>query len=399
MLMELAIVSLSLTQSVALEHSVIANLRAYDEPFLEDMTLRAYVLEPLFTLNPVETERLLYRVSVTNEGGAWAGMSELDESVSPPKYSGAHAPSDYTSDGAMELYRSVIRRVLLEPGFHAEFEGTHRYEVESDGVVRAPPGSDERKVLRPYVYVYENHEKNVLKNRSLFPSMLTSGRVYSLLIDSITSATVGDHGLIHCEAQGRDLNGNPSLWEITVDPEASYLVRRARCMRADNGSVRLEMENEGVKWFEHGALPEFGYYYRQGRRSSSITYEVTFESYTPEPDPEVMQEAKKLRGDYPVGTIVKDFRIPTKDSYQVGRAEAELQRGAQRELKLTIAADLGILVPQDEPAPTRTAEPDELPSFVPVPETPPDRRLSWWWYAAAAVALTLMGGLYVVKRK
>ena len=136
--------------------------------------------------------------------------------------------------------------------------------------------------------------------------------------------------MLHCRAVGISPELKPSDWELTVDPNTAYMVRRAKCTAHRRGFVWIAMENEGVKWFEQGPLPQIGRISLAPRSFDFDNYDprechqLTFGELRAGPDNAVVAEVRDLlRGNFPLGTIVDDYSGGQIRTYRVGEVPHE----------------------------------------------------------------------------
>jgi peroxiredoxin len=200
---------------------------------------------------------------------------------------------------------------MYEPHFRGRYEELQIIVVSPDGTAK-PYARRDGTPAGPSRMVFLHDAKSSLEDQEIYVPILSSGRGYSLLLHRITEVSEGDDGLLYCKGEGISPTGRPCNWDLTVDTAAAYMVRRAKCVRQDNGIVSAEIENEGLKRFERGPLPEFARFAKSPdahKRDPEAVFEVTFVELESQADGDVIANARKLlRREYPSGTQVLDHR-------------------------------------------------------------------------------------------
>jgi hypothetical protein len=188
-----------------------------------------------------------------------------------------------------------------------------------------PDGSvEERDTLSSRVTISKPVEP--LQGREFYIILLTSGRGFSRYLERIDSVELLPDGLIRCEAAGHYPGENrvATTWELVIDPNASYLVRKAIAFFSGGGRFSASFENEGMQNCENGPLPETGRF-RQGAAEIRERHflgdgyaEIAYLSSKNSADRQLISDTQSLlRDKYPPGTRVVDLTKEPHRSYVV----------------------------------------------------------------------------------
>jgi hypothetical protein len=290
--------------------SVLLKLTDFDSLVLDDFTLRAEVLHPQSHRPKPDSERLFKDVTITSKDGVWAARSDIsDEKMAPPKYPGlsqALQSEDYDRSGNILVWRPTCRSVLYEEDLRGVYRTTRLFRVSPTGPVAVEEAPDTVELYRP---------EGALEQADIYISVLASGRGFSRLVDAITEAVVSRENpkLLDCKAVGRYPDGTRCIWQLAIEPDATYIVRKAKCVREDNGFVLADMENFGTKWFEKGPVPERARYIFAPKyygTSPESAFEITYMAWDDKTDEDLIDRNRRLlRSPYPPGTTVLDYRV------------------------------------------------------------------------------------------
>jgi hypothetical protein len=254
---------------------------------------------------------------------------------------------DYDEKGNFLIYRSSDTITLSEPDFSGIWYERTLFEVHPDGQVI-------EHHTKPSVELHNPGQ--VLDSIETYVTVLTAGRGYSRLIDDVKSVKSGAGKTILLSATGRCPDGTAVDWDLTVDPEAGYLVRDAICARPSGGASIAHFSNEGLKWSDRGALAEKGTFVFDPQRNASkpeMIWTFSFQGLS-ETDTRMIEEARELlRKPYPDGVSVADFRKgPTPKHNIVGENAATPYEG---NLKIHLNQQVGSLT-GSSPAETTEGE-------------------------------------------
>jgi hypothetical protein len=299
---------------------VLATLRSYDASMLNNFTLSAHVVNPR-PLRPVpESERLVYNTSLTAKDGVWAASRVLDETVPLPKMKDVRTSGldelDFERSGNLFVIRALRRSALYEPGYHGVY-------VENIAYVVSPGNKVESKAAAAHVELYK-HVAGIDKSNDIYvPLLLAAGRGYGHLIDEIVEVGQMMNGLVQCRARGHYPDARPCVLTVWVDLEAAYLVRRARCERADNSYLVFELTNEGVQWTGNGCIPKNAKFVFDPKEYSSRSdgaFEIRFGQLTIQADQALIEANRRLlhRDKYADHTRMFDYRSGSLEISTVG---------------------------------------------------------------------------------
>ncbi len=289
--------------------SVLLKLVDFDSLVLDNFTVRAEVLHPRSDEPAPDSERLFKNVTITSRNGVWAARSDIsDEKMAPPKYPGlskALQSEDYDRSGNLLVWRPTCRSALYEEDFRGVYRTTRLLRVGPAGPVAVEEAPDTVELYRP---------EGALEQTDIHISVLASGRGFSRLVDEITEAVTSRENpkLLDCKAVGRYPDGTRCLWQLVIEPDAAYLVRKAKCVREDNGFVLADLENFGTKWLEKGPVPERARYIFAPKyygTSPESAFEITYTAWDSKTDEDLIDRNRRLlRSPYPPGTTVLDYR-------------------------------------------------------------------------------------------
>ncbi|MBA3311917.1 MAG: hypothetical protein H0T47_01300 [Planctomycetaceae bacterium] len=148
-----------------------------------------------------------------------------------------------------------------------------------------------------------------------YPILWTAGRGFSRHIDVFTEVEPPEpSGLIPVKGTGwlwqKKQEGH---WELLLDPEAGYLVRRAAFFSQDKDKPKVVVENDNIQRDGECYYPTAGVL-----EYKDITYKVQFEAASLDTDAQLFQEARNhLTEPFPPGSQIIDKRTEPEDSYVV----------------------------------------------------------------------------------
>ncbi|HUT31583.1 MAG TPA: hypothetical protein VMX13_17465 [Sedimentisphaerales bacterium] len=147
------------------------------------------------------------------------------------------------------------------------------------------------------------------------------GRGYSSHLTNITQLTQQEEGLISVAASGTDISGRQGAkWELTVDPDAAYMVRSAKVYRPGQDEPTISIANSGIEWHGSTCVPqksEWKDVYAGGRTTSS-----EFLSSSSQPDVQFLEHAQKtMERPYMLHTDVTDQRMTPELTLQYNAGE------------------------------------------------------------------------------
>jgi hypothetical protein len=212
-------------QAVAQESEsaeLLQRLRNADAKFLRSFTLEAEttwavnaeVREPLHVTNAVK---------IVRQGDTWAFGSDVTR-TERFKVEAGHGETQASGDGDI-AYPALKQWILWKP---------------TDVHTRTAYASTRDQI-------HQDDANDPLQHWQLYISVLGTGRGYARYLESIQSIDESPTGTITCVAAG--VFPNPGTvacrWELEVEPDAGFLVRKARVTSETGERVLGEFSNEG----------------------------------------------------------------------------------------------------------------------------------------------------------
>lgn len=273
-------------------------LREEDRSFMSnfELTVKETAGNPLIPLG-LPTQR---RLTITRFDGSWGVQAELlDPGI--PSYQENAGELGYDHNGNLLLWRTSRFSVYAEDG---EFYGSRAintlYRIGRSGNVTATESPLSAVDLRNPATDYRNQ----------IYSLWAAGRGFSGYLNEILTVRVTEDALIELEAIGsfRERTGK---WTIALDPEASYMARRAEFRRAKRHNPILVVENAGLREFGSAVLPETGSV--RFKKSSGVhdkqRYVYEFIDWKPAHNEDLLANVREqLLGPYPKDTEIYDHR-------------------------------------------------------------------------------------------
>ena len=83
------------------------------------------------------------------------------------------------------------------------------------------------------------------------------GRFFSEHLDKVTDLEESEDGCLHVSALGNRYEGNDGKWELEIEPDAAWMVRKARFYTEGKPErIKVEMSNEGTVWSGSFCIPQ-----------------------------------------------------------------------------------------------------------------------------------------------
>lgn len=242
---------------------------------------------------------------VTESAGTFAMkiVSDYEKAVPVfvPRGSKRYQAGDYDESGNLIVWRPVEKYILWGPKNNDALETIKAYFVASDGTLvrEGPP----HKVLHRFPVgsrdnTYEYNE-----------FQLATGRGFSKHLARVTSVTTRDGMLLKATGTGSFGSGIPEgIWELSIDPNASHLVREASFRKAGADEPLVTVNTIGIVSKDELALA------KNGTLRYSTAWEVVVEvvdvSEVAEPDELYEAVVSRVTGSLPPGSDIMDFRGP-----------------------------------------------------------------------------------------
>jgi Leucine-rich repeat (LRR) protein len=192
------------------------------------------------------------RIHYTAIGDSWGlNIKLIDPGI--PAYTKNAEPIDYDLQGNLILWRHSLFRLICEPGFQAKRTDLELYRIKQDGKVSSLPGRPRAELIslhksEPYPLRNAGMPKDVI-----YP-LWAAGRGLSPFIYEIVKIERLDNGLFRFQATGQYRRAG--RWDVTIDPNADYMMRTAR-FTSDDGKLKEPfIENTGLRSVGSGFLPE-----------------------------------------------------------------------------------------------------------------------------------------------
>jgi hypothetical protein len=177
----------------------------------------------------------------------------------PPGPAGSPRNYDYDDNGNFMIVRALEEHILSAPDRNDSLQKVRRFVVDPNGqIVR----TDDSILLwrwpidKPYSVYQFNHIQ------------LPMGRGFSRHLGTVKSAKSLSSGLVKVTSQGSHGPGLKGTWELTIDPNSDYLVRKAvftpdgmdkrTTLVTSSGVVekdRIKLAKDGV--LKYTNLPEY----------------------------------------------------------------------------------------------------------------------------------------------
>jgi len=144
-------------------------------------------------------------------------------------------------------------------------------------------------------------------------ALWSMGRFFSSQILSVTNVEENDNGLLSVSATGVKSKGQNGRWEFEIEPDAAWIVRRARFywdIKPDK--VNMEMKNEGTIWSGPYCIPESATINHWGaiEGDDPDIKHVRFNPVVEEFDEELYAETERVVANNEAPTLaIHDYRV------------------------------------------------------------------------------------------
>jgi hypothetical protein len=150
------------------------------------------------------------------------------------------------------------------------------------------------------------------------------GRGFSGYVERIENIERGQGGALNLTAAGHNYAGAPGVWQLTVEPDAAYLVTSASFIQTNprtgerSAQAEISITTTGVKWLGSWAVPEGVQFSEMGGR---MRYPVAVLSLEAKPDRALLDQAKRRLGPpFDVPTTYRDLGVtpPFEHDFKAG---------------------------------------------------------------------------------
>jgi len=202
---------------------------------------------------------------------------------------------DYDGDGNLIVWRHVESYTLFAPDRNDRIQHTKALRIDPNGkLVRE--GSIKRMLHRyPIGNRGNTYEFDELQ--------LATGRGFSRDLGSITSVKTLPSGLV--QATGHRPGGPGHIWELTIDPNSDYLVRKATLTWPGQNKPTIVVTSGGLMVKDGLKIGKYGTYRHS---SSERSFEVTDISKVVGPNKLYEEVLLHLDSPLPPGSMIIDLR-------------------------------------------------------------------------------------------
>jgi len=146
------------------------------------------------------------------------------------------------------------------------------------------------------------------------------GRFFSERLDKVTHVEESEDGRLHVSALGNRHEGNNGTWELEIEPEAAWMVRKARFHpESKPDRIKAEMSNEGTVWSGSFCIPEkawvdfFGPVEDMETVPTTNTHHFTYDPVVEKFNEELYEQAEQtvLHGEQPKLTVTDERVSPS----------------------------------------------------------------------------------------
>jgi hypothetical protein len=219
---------------------------------------------------------------------------EKDIPVFVPPEANVYGKNEYDDHGNLIVWRNIESYILFSPEQNDRIQKIRALRIDPNGKLVS---EGKTKIMLHRYPIGSNgniYEFNRLK--------LATGRGFSDSIQSITSTKILPSGVMQITAPQK--NGNN--WELTIDPNSDYLVRKAVLMQEEMSEPKRIVTSEG-SITKHGiTLGKFGTYKYSG--SPLVNFEVIDISKISGHNELYEEVLSFLNSSLPPGSIIVDLR-------------------------------------------------------------------------------------------
>jgi hypothetical protein len=180
-------------------------------------------------------------------------------------------------------------------------------------------------------------------------TLWTLGRGYSKHLTNVTKVEKQNDGLLHLVAEGTDISNRAGArWELTIDPQAAYMVRSAQLYVADSKDPVIAITNSGLRWENSRCVPRDANWedrYVVGAKATS-----KFVSVSATADLDFLEQVQAaMRPPYPLHTDVTDQRMTPELALQYEASELypKGRKGQEQAILFDQLEKSGLATPAD----------------------------------------------------
>ena len=213
--------------------------------------------------------------------------------------SGDYRPPDYDEEGNLIVWRSLEKYIVFAPDRNETIEKIKSFFVDPNGKLvnkggtqtilhRYPPGD------RGYTFEFNQFQ-------------LATGRGISRRLGAVMSVKSLSSDLIKATAKGSYGSGIPlGTWELTLDPNSDYLVRRATFTPVGADRPTVAVTSSGIMMKDGLKIAKYGTFKFSNLLELSV--QVTGISKVLGPNKLYEEVLSHLNSPLPPGSDITDFR-------------------------------------------------------------------------------------------
>ncbi len=205
---------------------------------------------------------------------------------------------DYDHDGNLIVWRILESYILFTPNRNERIQNIKVYRVDPNGQL-AREGNIKKMLHR---YPIGNRGNTYEFDQFL----LSTGRGYSSELNSITSVKTLPSGLIRVTANRSSDKGFGGTWELTVDPNTDYLVRKGVFTRTGADKPTRVVTSDGLIVKDGLKISKYGTY--KYSVLPEVSFEVTEISKIIGPNELYNEVLSFMNSPLPTGTSIVDLR-------------------------------------------------------------------------------------------
>lgn len=215
-----------------------------------------------------------------------------------PLGSRRYEPIDYDKDGNLIVWRSLEKHIFFGPDRNEEIEKIQSFFVDPNGML-VNKGGTQTKLFR-----YPIGNTNHMFEFNQFA--LAVGRGFSKQLKTVTSVKSLSSGLMEVISHGSRDPRFQGTWELTIDSNSNYLVRKAIYTPNGRGSPTIVVTSTGVIAESGATLAKYGTFKYSNLIELSV--EVTDISKVVDPNKLYEEVLSRLNSPLPIGASIFDMR-------------------------------------------------------------------------------------------
>jgi hypothetical protein len=290
-------------------------MRGADERMFDDVTIEATVSWPMFTTD-IDSAQRIEDVRYTTGNDTWAMRMTPTADMPEPKYvkpsASARSGSFIGASGGTSRGDITVQRPQYTAFYAAEGVSGFR---EKTRLVKLTPANTVVMDAMAQEVASLHKSYSPLREPRMYVPVLGSGRGFSPYLKEITSIERREDGTILCRASGLYPNERATtiIWDLEIDPDEGYLVRRAVARSPYNLSAMSEFEMTGLVMSDTGAIARKAkirlFVHDEALYRDNGHHDVVYRSFSAGTDSALLEEVRTaVLGPYPDGVFVVDKR-------------------------------------------------------------------------------------------